>query len=167
MHKSQRMCKTAFVLTLTAFFITIFTIDPLPFGFYQLDTHCSHLVWSCVRANPGCFHIVSGCCIPALLFWKSTRAACEEPEWLPCSRSAPSVCFPQLLHTQALLSLIPLVSTCSLQQFILNKWGYKWDFVRARSLFLGALLLSGGRTWKLPRILIWMGFVGLNCLNVL
>lgn len=163
LDRSLHICKTAFLLTLIAYFITIFTIELLPSG-----SHCSHLVQSPVCVNLGYFHFISKSCISALSFWKSQRAVWEEPEGL-LVLLLPPVCVssPQLLHTQALLSLIPLASTCSLQRFTLSQWLFKWGFVWARSLFLGARLLSSGQTWKLPWILIWMGFVGLNCLNVL
>lgn len=164
MDKSLHICKTAFVLTFIAYFITIFTIDPLPFGFYQ---HTVHLL-----SGPVFVQIL----VISISFLSVAFLLCcfGNPKGLRVKSQSdslvlvlPPVSVSLSSSTQALLSLIPLVSTCSLQRFILNKWGYQWDFVWARSLFLWALLLSSGQTWKLPWILIWMGFVGLNCLNVL
>lgn len=80
--QSLHICKTAFLLTLIAYSITIFTIDLLPFGFYLLVTHCPHLVQSHVCVNRDYFHFISKSCISALWFWKSQRAVCEEPEWV-------------------------------------------------------------------------------------
>lgn len=80
LDKSLHMCKTAFLLTLSACFIAIFTTDPLPFGLYLLDTPCSHLIQSRACVNPGYFRFISEPCISAPLFWEAERAVCEEPE---------------------------------------------------------------------------------------